>query len=139
VAVEMRVTRCAFALAIGLAACGEGEDHENRERPAATINVTAAIIDGRINVSPTRIGAGPIRLIVTNQTDSAQAITFETAGESPGITQKSAPIKPLATATLAADAPEGDYTIATSDGEIRPATVKVGAPRPSAQNELLLP
>ena len=137
----MRVTCCAFALAgaIGFAACGENEDHANRERPAATINMTAAIIDGRINVSPTSIGAGPIRLIVTNQTETAQAITFETAGNSPGLTQKSAPINPSGTATLEVDAPEGDYTIATSTGDIRPATVKVGAPRPSAQNELLLP
>ena len=50
--------------------CGEDEDHANRDRPAASINVTAAIIDGRINVSPRSVGAGPIRLIVTNQTDA---------------------------------------------------------------------
>ena len=84
-----RAICCAFALAglLGLPACGEDEDHANRERPAASINVTAAIIDGRINVSPRSFGAGPIRLIVTNQTGSAQALTFETdevGGDSPG-------------------------------------------------------
>ena len=71
-AVEMRAFCCAVALAglLGLPACGEGEDHVNRERPAASINVTAAIIDGRVIVSPRRFGAGPIRLLVTNQTGS---------------------------------------------------------------------
>ena len=143
-AVEMRAIRCAFALAglLGLPACGEEEDHVNRERPAASINVTAAIIDGRVNVSPRSFGAGPIRLIVTNQTSSAQELTFETdevGGDSPGITQTTDPIDPSSVTTLEVDVREGDYAISTADREIRPASVKVGAPRPSAQGDLLLP
>jgi hypothetical protein len=133
----------AFALAgmLGLPACGE-EDHANRERPAASINVTAAIIGDRVNVSPHRFGAGPIRLIVTNQTKSAQALTFETdevGGDSSGTTQTTAPIRPSGTETLEVDVREGDYAISTSDRAIEPANVKVGAPRPSAQGDLLLP
>lgn len=139
-----RAICCAFALAglLGLPACGEEEDHANRERPAASISVTAAIIDGRVEVSPRRFGAGPIRLIVTNQTASAQALTFETdevGGGTGGITQTTEPIIPSGTATLEVDVREGDYAISTDDGGIRPATVKVGKPRPSAQNDLLLP
>jgi hypothetical protein len=143
-AVEMRAPlalSCTLALA-ALPACGEEEDHVNRERPAASINVTAAIIGGRVEVSPERFGAGPIRLIVTNQTQSAQALTFETdevGGDNPGITRKTAPIDPSGTATLEVDVRRGDYAISTEDGGIQPATVKVGAPRPSSQNELLLP
>ncbi len=34
---------------------------------------------------------------------------------------------------------EGAYAISTATTSIKPAAVKVGAPRPSAQNELLLP
>ena len=34
---------------------------------------------------------------------------------------------------------EGDYAVSTEDDGIKPATVKVGAPRESAQNDLLLP
>jgi hypothetical protein len=140
----MRALRCAFALAAlaALPACGEEEDHVNGERPAATINVTAAIIDGRVLVSPERFGAGPIRLIVTNQTQSAQALTFETdevGGDKPGITRKTAPINPSGTATLEVDVRRGDYAVSTEDDAIKPASVKVGARRPSAQNELLLP
>lgn len=146
-AVEMRAPRatgCALALAglLGLAACGEEEDHTNRERPAASINVTAAIIDGRVNVSPERFGAGPIRLIVTNQTESAQTLTFETdevGGDRPGVTQTTAPISPSSSATLEVDVREGEYAVSTADGGIRPGSVQVGPPRPSAQNELLQP
>jgi hypothetical protein len=140
----MRVSGCALALmgALALPACGEEEDHVNRERPAAAINVTAAIIDGRVNVSPTRFGAGPIRLIVTNQTTSAQALTFETdevGGDKPGLTRTTAPINPSGTATLEVDVREGDYAISTSESGVEPASLKVGAPRASAQNELLQP
>jgi hypothetical protein len=134
-----RATACALALAGALAGCGQDEDHVNEPRPAASINVTAAIIDGRINVSPDEFGAGPIRLIVTNQTDSEQAVTFATGGNDPGITQTSDPIIPSGTATMEVDVPEGEYEITTEGGGIRPASVTVGEPRPSAQDQLLLP
>jgi hypothetical protein len=135
----MRI-RCALAVAVtaGIAGCGD-EDHANRERPPATINVTAAIADGRIHVSPREFGAGPIRLLVSNQTASAQAVTFETAGDAAGVTQTSAPISPQGAGTLDIDTTEGEYELSTGDDGIRPVAVKVGAPRPSAQNELLQP
>jgi hypothetical protein len=140
----MRSTRLALALAglLAVSACGEREEHANRERPAAPINVTAAIIDGRINVSPRRFGAGPLRLFVTNQTSTPQSITFETdelGGDEPGLTRTTAPINPSATAMLQADVREGDYRVSAADDQIEPASVKVGAPRPSAQGELLQP
>jgi hypothetical protein len=139
-----RASCCAFAVAglLGLAACGGDDDHVNKDRPAQSINVTAAIIDGRINVSPDSFGAGPIRLIVTNQTDAAQAITFETdevGGGSPGITRTTAPINPAGTATLEFDVREGQYALSTGDDGIEPAAVKVGKGRASAQSDLLLP
>ena len=138
-----RAIAAAFALAglLALSACGE-EDHVNRDRPAQSITVTAAIIDGRIHVSPESFGAGPIRLIVANETDAEQAITFETDevdSDKPGVTQKTGPINPADTTTIELDVREGDYAISAEDGDIRPASVKVGARRPSAQNDLLLP
>jgi hypothetical protein len=150
----MRI-RCAVALAaaVGIAGCGD-EDHVNHDRPPASINVTAAIADGGIHVSPRRFGAGPIRLIVSNQTAALQKLTFETDGDASGITQTTAPIVPDGTATLEVDVTEGDYEISTAEdeageahagderaarGRIPPAAVAVGAPRPSAQNELLQP
>ena len=135
----MRI-RCALgvAAAIGIAGCGD-EDHANRQRPAASINVTAAIAEGRVHVSPRTFGAGPIRLIVSNQMPSAQAVTFETGGDASGITATSAPITPAGTGTLEVDVPEGRYEVSTDDRRVRPATVRVGAARASAQNDLLEP
>lgn len=114
-----RATGCALALvgAAGLSACGQDSDHANRERPPASINVTAAIGEGRIHVSPRRFGAGPIRLIVSNQTASAQALTFATAGDESGVTPTTAPINPSGPATLEVDVSEGDYAITASGGE----------------------
>ena len=136
----MRI-RCALVVAGALAAagCGDEEDHANRERPATSINVTAAIADGRIHVSPRRFGAGPIRLIISNQTASAQELTFETGGDAAGVTQSTEPIRPSGTATLEVDVPQGDYELSAADGGVKPAAVKVGAPRRSAQDRLLLP
>jgi hypothetical protein len=136
----MRI-HCALvvAAAVGVAGCGDEEDHANRDRPAAAINVTAAIADGRIHVSPRSFGAGPIRLIVSNQTTSAQAVTLETGGDESGVTQTTEAITPAGTATLQVDVPEGDYEIRTDDRKVRPTAVKVGSARPSSQNELLLP
>lgn len=136
----MRI-RCALVVvgALAAAGCGDDEDHVNRERPAASINVTAAIADGRIHVSPRRFGAGPIRLIISNQTASAHELTLETGGDAAGVTQSTKPIRPSGTATLEVDVPEGDYELSAADGDVEPAAVKVGAPRPSAQDQLLLP
>src|SRR5918994_7145152 len=99
---RIRAKGCAVAIAgaLGIASCGEDADHANQARPAPAINVTASIIDGRINVSPRRFGAGPIRLVVTNQTPAAQELTFETQGGAAGVTQTTAPINPSGTATL---------------------------------------
>jgi hypothetical protein len=132
--------RCALVLAAaGIVGCGDDEDHANRERPAAAINVTAAIADGRIHVSPRAFGAGPIRLIVSNQMTSAQAVTLATGGGESGVTGTTGPITPAGTGTLEVDVAEGDYQLSTDDRNVEPASVNVGAARPSAQNELLLP
>ena len=135
-----RRTACALLLAsaVALPACGGG-DHENRERPPASITVTAAVGKQRIEVSPRRFGAGPIRLLISNQTASPQEVTFETAGDEPGLTQTTAPINPAGTATLELDLTEGKYAMTAADDGVEPAAVTVGAPRPSAQNELMLP
>jgi len=129
----------ALAAAFLAAGCGEDEEHANRERPAASINVTAAIADGRIHVSPRRFGAGPIRLIISNQTASAQALTLETGGDASGVTGTTQPISPSGTGTLEVDVSEGDYELSSSDGGVNPTALTVGAPRASAQDQLLLP
>ena len=122
--------------------CGSSSSYQSKERPPTPINVTAAIQDNRILVSPKSFGAGPIILIVSNQSSSAQALTFETntLGGSAGIRQTTSPINPSGTATLKVDeVRRGSYEVRVSDRSVQPAQVRVGAPRKPATNALLQP
>ena len=133
------VVLCAVAL---IAGCGEEDDYENRDRPPAPIVVSASINEERVSVSPKTFGAGPITLIVTNQTQAAQELTLETdeiGGEGPGIEQNSGPINPGDTARLQADLRRGTYRVAVDGSGIGGVTLRVGRARPSAQDELLQP
>jgi hypothetical protein len=141
---RVRVTALAVTgLSVGLVTgCGEEEDYKNRPRPPAPINITASVNSQGVSVSPAEFGAGPIVLIVTNQTDSSQEVTFETdelGGDRPGITQTTEPINPEGTGQLKVDVPEGRYRVRVSDDAIRPASIRVDSERPSAQNEVLQP
>jgi hypothetical protein len=104
--------------------------------------VSASIGSDRVSVSPRQFGAGPITLIVTNQTGSSQEITLETdeiGGSAPGIEQNSGPINPGDTASLKADLKRGTYRVAVDDRGIEGARLRVGRERPTAQDELLQP
>ena len=122
--------------------CGEDDDYENEPRPPAPIVVSAAITQDAVSISPTTFGAGPITLIVTNQTEEAQELTLETdeiGGSAPGIEQETGPISPGDTASLKADLREGTYRVAVGGRGIDEAALDVGEPRESAQNQLLQP
>jgi hypothetical protein len=126
-----------------VAGCGVGGDYANKPRPPVPINVTANITDQRVAVSPKRFGAGPIVLIIANQSSQSQEVTLETnepaGGDKPGIRQKTSPVNPRGTAELKVDVTEGNYKVSVGASDVRPATVLVGAPRESGQNELLQP
>ena len=132
----------ALAAAGALAGCGGEDDYENRPRPPSPINVTAAITDERVSVSPETFGAGPITLIVSNQSEDEQAVTFETeeiGGSSPGVRKRSRRIAPGGTESLQVDVREGTYAVGVSGPGIEPATVEVSRERKAAQDELLQP
>ena len=125
-----------------LAGCGDsGDDYANKPRPATPINVTAAISDKKISISPKQFGAGPVVIIVSNQSSGDQTVTLQTeelGGSKPGTKQSSDPIAPRDTGTLKADVREGSYSLSVSDGP-KAATLEVGPARKSAQDELLRP
>ena len=131
------------ALAGGASGCGgSGGDYANKPRPATPINVTAAVSDSRVSVSPKTFGAGPIVMIVSNQTTSPQTVTLETeelGGSQPGLKRSTEAIGPRSTATLKVDVRQGSYAVSTGSQGIDPASVEVGAARKSAQDELLEP
>ena len=123
------------------AGCGGEADYANKPRPAAPINVTAAISDKKISLSPKKFGAGPVVIIVSNQTGEEKTLTLQTeelGGNQPGIKQSSDPIAPRGTGTLKADVREGSYAISASDGP-KATTLEVGPARKSAQDQLLQP
>ena len=125
-----------------VAGCGGADDYKNDPRPPAPINVTAAITNSNVRVSPQRFGAGPIVLVISNQSSTAQEVTFETdelGGSKPGRTFSTTPINPRGTATLKVDVRQGDWKLGTKDGGIRAAAVSVGKERKTAQDELLQP
>ncbi len=133
----------AVAAGMALGGCGSSSaDYKNEPRPPSPIVLTAYVDDQRVSVSPTIMGAGPISLIVTNQTSTAQRVTLESAGPAgsgPGLKQVTAPISPRDTATLKADVKPGRYTVHVGGDAIRAARLRVGPERPSAQNDLLQP
>ena len=132
----------AAAALVTIVGCGGEDDYKNDLRPPSPINVTAAITNSKVSVSPQRFGAGPIVLVISNQSSSAQEVTFQTdelGGEEPGRTFSTTPINPRGTATLKVEVRQGDWRLGTRDGGIRAAAVSVGRQRKSAQNELLQP
>lgn len=129
----------AGAVALATVGCGSTEQRPNLPRPPVRIVLTGSISTDRVSVSPRRIGAGPISLVVANLTDATQRITLETADrDRPGI-RRTAPINPRDTTELRADLRTGRYTVHVATGGIRAATLRVGRRRPSAQNDLLQP
>jgi len=132
---------CAALIASTLAGCGDDGDYANKPRPAPPINVTAAISDTKISISPKEVGAGPVVIIVSNQTGADQTVTLQTdeiAGSGPGLKESSDPIQPRGTGTLKVDVREGSYALSASDGS-KPAKFEVGPARKSGQDQLLQP
>jgi hypothetical protein len=129
--------------AIALAGCGgSGTTYANNPRPPAPIVVTASISNEGVAASPERFGAGPIEVVVTNQTGAAQSLTLESVdgpGEGPGVRQATSPINPRDTARLAANLRPGRYRLHVDGTGIRAARLVVGPTRHSAQSDLLQP
>jgi hypothetical protein len=89
------------------------------------------------------VGAGPVNLIVSNQSRRPQVVTFETA-DVPGSGEvgrrvSTGRIAPRGTGRLSIDARRGDYVVHVGDRTVRVAHVKVGPRRASSQGDLLLP
>jgi hypothetical protein len=134
---RLRIGVALLAGGLVVSGCGSDDSYKNNPRPPAPINVTAFVGAKRISVSPAAFGAGPIVVIVTNQSTSSQDVTFQTpTGD---LNQSTGPINPGDTGQLKLDVAQGRYVVKAGDEAIRPASVSVGPERRSAQNDLLQP
>jgi hypothetical protein len=138
----MRVRACVAGLvaaAAVLGGCGE-DDFENEARAPVRVALTGVIQDDEVTVSPAKVGAGPVEITISNQTDSERTITLE--GES--ITEQGGPVQPGDTVTLQKTLEPGSYEVRAGSEkavrrEIRPAVLEIGRKRKNSNNELLLP
>jgi hypothetical protein len=123
------------------AGCGDDTSYKNKLKPPEPINVTANVSNSRVSVSPNAFGAGPIVLIITNQTTRRQDVTLETdaLNGKPGIKQSTSITPQGGTAQLQVDVTEGNYSLRVDDDSVSPAKIAVGSQRGSSQNELLQP
>ena len=116
--------------------CGSDDEARSEERPPVPINVSVNLDEQRITAGPDEFGAGPITLLVANQSGAAQTLTLD----GPRLRRSLGPVNPQDTATLKLVVQPGEYTLSAAESAgLREATLQVGPERPSAQNDLLLP
>jgi hypothetical protein len=139
--------------AVTVCGCSSSGTFANRQSPPQPVNVTVYVNDSKVSASPSKVGAGPVNFIVTNQASKSVALTILPAGSSAGQpVADTGPINPQATAQVTVNfSSRGDYTVATTSGgsteasaatstsAIQPATIHVGAPRAGGSTQLLTP
>jgi hypothetical protein len=132
------ITTAAVVL-LPMGACGQG-DFKNEPRPATAIELTGVIQRAKVTVSPHKVGAGPVTITISNQTDDTHTLTLE--GDR--VREVVGPINPLDTATIQKTLDPGIYRVragsprAVSE-EIRPAELTVGKQRKSSADQVGLP
>jgi hypothetical protein len=130
------VPLAAVVVVLTAGGCGGTENRNSSPRPPSVIEISVTIEDDKISADPSRFGAGPILLLASNQSSASHSLTID----GPRVKQSVGPINPRDTASLKVTVSPGEYTVA-ADGAAatKPARLRVGPERQSAQNELLQP
>lgn len=129
------------AVTLPVAGCGGEDDYVRKPRPAITLQLTGVITEDEISIQPNNVGAGPIILNVSNQTDEPHTVSLEGEGIAP---ERVGPIKPLDTATIQKKLDPGTYEVKAGSSaaparRIAPGTLTIGQPRDNSSDDLLLP
>ena len=138
----VRTRRGALVVAVAaaaLAGCG-GKDFANDPRPPVTLELTGVITREQVTISPSKVGAGPVTITVSNQSGQSRTLTLD----GNGIQESVGPINALDTAKLQKTLKPGRYTVtvgseAATAKAIKPATLVIGKERPSGSDKVLLP
>jgi hypothetical protein len=133
-----------------LGGCGSTAHFADRTRPPTPVDLTVYINDARVSVSPASVGAGPVMFYVTNQASHSESLSIQPSGDGRTLAT-TGPINPGGgTAQVQVDFSRGDYQLTSSTGggtdaqaatakPISPATLHIGASRPSSNSAVLQP
>ncbi len=129
----------ALVAVAALAGCGN-EDFKNDPRAPVPIELTGVIQPDRVTVSPRNVGAGPVLITISNQTDDSHSVTL--SGGS--VQQRVASVAPSNTTTIRRTLAPGTYEVTAGEAaavtkEIEPARLTVGKERASSSSDLALP
>jgi hypothetical protein len=132
----------AALLALAGSGCGSNDSYHNTARPPTPVNLAVSLTDERVRISPARLGAGPVVLIVANESARSRDLTVTPAdGGAPCVKEPAStgPINPQGTARVAVALVRGSCVVGVRDDQLTPARLTVGPQRTSAQAELLQP
>lgn len=135
-----RAVSMLFAGSVLVAGCGGGSHFKNEARPPVPVQLTGVVTDRAVQISPKRVGAGPVIIVVSNQTNGAHTLTLE----GNGTTDTVGPVNPMGTGKLQQSLKPGTYTLKAGSEQataqaIAPGRVTVTRQRQSSSNDLLLP
>src|SRR5947207_15620652 len=91
-----RVTVTLAMVAVALVGCGGGKDFANKPRPPVTLELTGVITKEKVTISPSKVGAGPVEIKVSNQSGKSRTLLLD----GNGIQDSVGPINPLDVGTL---------------------------------------
>jgi hypothetical protein len=116
----------ALTLALVLTACADGRSSPTHPHGPLPTVVATAITDGGVSISPDHLGAGPVKLVITNMTDASQQLDVESR-DAGSFHQETAPINPQDMAQLRARLLPGSYTVSVRAAGVKSASLAVGA------------
>jgi len=131
-----------LVLAVVGSGCGSSAKYANADRPPAPISISISVTGDRIAVSPDHVGAGPVLLLIANESGRSADVTLGAAGHGSSCVADNAssgPINAQDAARMSLSLVEGACAVGVADSAIRPARLAVGRQRASAQQDLLQP
>jgi hypothetical protein len=131
----------ALAVAAFAGGCG-GDDYANDPAPPSAVTVGAVVTVKGVTVSPTRLHAGTIELLASNQTATSQRVQLRSVRLASGgaaLSQSTGPINPGGTASLKAGLGAGTYVVSARSSHLAPATIVVAAAQAGGSDHLLQP
>jgi hypothetical protein len=140
----MRIGAIALGVASAatvLAGCGGGKDFADQPRPPAPITLTGVISNKGVTVSPNKVGAGPVVILVSNQTRVPHSLELDGSAIAPVRTD---PVAPSDTGRIQTTLAKGVYTVKAGSERavvrtLRPARLVIGPDRPDSNDQVGLP